>query len=76
MLAAGLGSGALIAHKTGDIGFVIGDAGIVEMPNGKRYLAGIFVRRPYNDIRGRDFVRQVSQLVYTYLEQPKLTQLP
>ncbi|MEH2277476.1 MAG: serine hydrolase [Nostoc sp.] len=76
LLAAGLGSGALIAHKTGDIGFVIGDAGIVEMPNGKHYLAGIFVRRPYNDTRGRDFVRQVSQLVYTYLEQPKLTQLP
>ncbi|MEH2286517.1 serine hydrolase [Nostoc sp.] len=76
LLAAGLGSGALIAHKTGDIGFVIGDAGIVEMPNGKRYLAGIFVRRPYNDIRGRDFVRQVSRLVYTYLDQPKLTQLP
>ncbi|MEH1932297.1 MAG: serine hydrolase [Nostoc sp.] len=76
LLAAGLGSGAVIAHKTGDIGFVIGDAGIIEMPNGKRYLAGIFVRRPYNDSRGRDFVRQVSQLVYTYLDQPKLTQLP
>ncbi|MEH2153983.1 serine hydrolase [Nostoc sp.] len=76
LLAAGLGSGAIIAHKTGDIGFVIGDAGIIEMPNGKRYLAGIFVRRPYNDTRGRDFVRQVSRLVYTYLDQPKLTQLP
>jgi len=76
LLAAGLGSGAVIAHKTGDIGFVIGDAGIIEMPNGKRYLAGIFVRRPYNDTRGRDFVRQVSHLVYTYLDQPKLTQLP
>jgi beta-lactamase class A len=73
LLAAGLGSGAVIAHKTGDIGFVIGDAGIIEMPNGKRYLAGIFVRRPYNDTRGRDFIRQVSHLVYMYLEQPKLS---
>jgi len=76
LLAAGLGSGAIIAHKTGDIGFVIGDAGIIEMPNGKRYLAGIFVRRPYNDTRGRDFIRQVSHLVYMYLEQPKLSYLP
>lgn len=76
LLAAGLGSGAVIAHKTGDIGFVIGDAGIIEMPNGKRYLAGIFVRRPYNDSRGRDFIRQVSHLVYMYLEQPKLSLLP
>jgi len=39
------------------------------MPNGKRYLAGIYVRRPYNDTRGRDFIRQVSSLVYNYLNQ-------
>jgi beta-lactamase class A len=69
LLPAGLGSGADIAHKTGDIGFLIGDAGIIEMPNGKRYLAGIFVRRPYKDVRGRDFIRQVSQIVYTYMQQ-------
>jgi beta-lactamase class A len=69
LLPAGLGSGADIAHKTGDIGFLIGDAGLITMPNGKRYLAGIYVRRPYNDTRGRDFIRQVSRLVYNYLNQ-------
>ena len=69
LLPAGLGSGADIAHKTGDIGFLIGDAGLITMPNGKHYLAGIFVRRPYNDTRGRDFIRQVSRLVYNYLNQ-------
>ncbi len=69
LLPAGLGPGARIADKTGDIGFLIGDAGMIEMPNGKRYLAGIFVRRPYKDSRGRDFIRQVSQIVYNYLEQ-------
>src|ERR687885_1158732 len=69
LLPAGLGPGADIADKTGDIGFLIGDAGMITMPNGKRYLAGIFVRRPYKDSRGRDFIRQVSRLVYTYLEQ-------
>jgi beta-lactamase class A len=42
------------------------------MPNGKRYLAGIFVRRPYKDARGRDFIRQVSGLVYSYMNQPTL----
>lgn len=68
LLPAGLAPGAEIAHKTGDIGFLIGDAGMIEMPNGKRYLAGIFVRRPYKDVRGRDFIRQVSHIVYTYLE--------
>jgi beta-lactamase class A len=69
LLPAGLGKGAVIAHKTGDIGFLIGNAGFVTMPNGKEYLAAIFVRRPYKDVRGRDFIRQVSQLVYNYLSQ-------
>ena len=69
LLPAGLGSGANIAHKTGDIGFLIGDAGLITMPNGKRYLAGIYVRRPYKDVRGRTFIRQVSSLVYNYLNQ-------
>jgi beta-lactamase class A len=70
LLPAGLGKGAVIANKTGDIGFLIGDAGFVTMPSGKRYLAAIFVRRPYKDSRGRDFIRQVSRLVYDYLNQP------
>ncbi len=75
LLCAGLGSGAIIAHKTGTLGLLIGDAGIIETPSGKRYLAGIFVRRNYNDSRAKDFIRQVSQMVYQYLEQPTLTQL-
>ncbi|MCA1994195.1 MAG: serine hydrolase, partial [Coleofasciculus sp. S288] len=69
LLPAGLGSGADIAHKTGDIGFLIGDVGLIEMPNGKRYLAGIYVRRPYKDVRGRNFIRQVSATVYNYLDR-------
>jgi beta-lactamase class A len=78
LLAAGIGTGANIAHKTGDIGFAIGDAGIVERPDGKLYLIGVFVRRPYKDIRGRQFVQKVSRLTYEYLNQPTIiqTQLP
>lgn len=70
LLPAGIGPGAAIADKTGDIGFLVGDAGIIDMPNGKRYLAAIFVKRPYNDPIVRDFVRQVSRVVYNYLDQP------
>ncbi|BAZ32880.1 beta-lactamase [Cylindrospermum sp. NIES-4074] len=69
LLPAGLGKDALISHKTGDIGFLIGDAGFITMPNGKHYLAAIYVKRPYKDVRGRNFIRQVSQLVYNYLSQ-------
>ncbi len=67
LLAAGLGKGAHIAHKTGDIGFAIGDAGIVERPNGKLYLIGVFVMRPYNDIKARHLVQQLSRSAYNYM---------
>ncbi|AFY34538.1 serine hydrolase [Calothrix sp. PCC 7507] len=76
LLPSGLGSGASIAHKTGTLRFVLGDAGIIETPSGKRYLAGIFVRRPNNDDRAKAFIRQVSQVVYGYFEQPKVSHLP
>jgi beta-lactamase class A len=76
LLPSGLGDGASIAHKTGTLRFVLGDAGIIETPSGKRYLAGIFVRRPNNDDRAIAFIRQVSQVVYGYFEQPNVSHLP
>jgi beta-lactamase class A len=66
LLVAGLGEGAHIAHKTGDIGFLIGDAGIIEKPDGKLYLLAVFVRRPHNDLRARKFVQELSRLTYNY----------
>ncbi|MDD1448975.1 class A beta-lactamase-related serine hydrolase [Dolichospermum sp. ST_sed8] len=72
LLPSGLGSGAKIAHKTGTLRFILGDAGIIETASGKRYLAGVFVQRPNNDLRAKDFIRQVSQLVYGYFDQPQV----
>jgi beta-lactamase class A len=66
LLVPGIGSGAQIAHKTGDIGFAIGDAGIIFMPNGRQYIAAVMLRRPYDDPRGRDYVQAVSRLTYSY----------
>lgn len=71
LLPAGLGPGAVIAHKTGDIGFMLGDAGIIQMPSGKRYMAAVLARTPYDDPAGWDFVREISRIVYTYLSQPQ-----
>ncbi len=76
MLPAGLGKGAVIAHKTGTLRFVLADAGIIETPSGKRYLAGIMVKRPHHDSRATDFIRQVSQVVYSYFDYPQVTTLP
>ncbi|BAZ08514.1 beta-lactamase [Calothrix sp. NIES-4071] len=76
LLPSGLGKGANIAHKTGTLRFVLGDAGIIQTASGRRYLAGILVRRPHHSPQARDFIRQVSQLVYTHLDQATLTRLP
>ena len=76
LLQAGLGKDAVFAHKTGTLGVLLGDAGIIELPAGRRYLAGIFVKRPFDDLRARDFISQVSRLVYSYLNQPSFTRLP
>ncbi|PMB01466.1 serine hydrolase [Fischerella thermalis CCMEE 5273] len=69
LLPAGLGKGAVIAHKTGTLGIILGDAGIIQTSTGKRYLAGIIVRRPFGDKRAKSFINQVSRLVYSYIEQ-------
>jgi beta-lactamase class A len=69
LLYPGVGPGGEIAHKTGDIGFAIGDAGIVFMPNGKQYIAAVMLKRPYDDPRGRDYIQTISRITYSYFLQ-------
>ena len=38
LIQAGLGAGSVFLHKTGDIGTMLGDAGIVITPTGKNIL--------------------------------------
>ncbi|MEM9136421.1 MAG: serine hydrolase, partial [Cyanobacteria bacterium P01_F01_bin.42] len=64
LLPQGLERGAKIAHKTGDIGMAVGDVGLIDMPNGQRYVAGIVVKRPHNDPRAQNLIRAVSKLTY------------
>ncbi len=75
LLPAGIGKGATIAHKTGTLRFIIGDAGIIQMPNGKSYLAGVLVQRPNHDPRAGNFVREVSRRVYNYLDHTKVSNI-
>ncbi|MDZ8187779.1 MAG: serine hydrolase [Nostoc sp. ChiSLP02] len=75
LLPAGIGQGATIAHKTGTLRFIIGDAGIIKMPSGKSYLAGVLVQRPNYDPKAGDFVREVSRRVYNYLDQTKISNI-
>jgi beta-lactamase class A len=72
MLPQGLGTGAKIAHKTGDIGALVADVGSIELPSGKNYLAAVFVKRPHNDPAGPELIRQMSKIVYNYFEPKPL----
>ncbi len=64
LIQAGLGDGALFIHKTGDIGSMLGDAGIVFAPNGKKYIVVILAKRPHNSYQGKEFIVKASELIY------------
>ncbi len=64
LIAAGLGEGALFVHKTGDIGSMLGDAGIVYAPNGKKYIVVILATRPHNAPQCKEFIVKASNLIY------------
>ncbi len=78
LLPKGLEKEAVIAHKTGDIGSVLGDAGIVDMPTGKRYIGAVLVKRPHNDYSARTLIQEISRTAYQhfkwYLPHPPLQQ--
>lgn len=64
LIQAGLNPQALFVHKTGDIGKMLGDAGIVFAPNGKKYIVVILANRPYNSPLGKDFIQKASSTIY------------
>lgn len=64
LIQAGLDPRALFIHKTGDIGKMLGDAGIVFAPNGKKYIVVILANRPYNSPLGKDFIQKASNIIY------------
>ena len=64
LLQAGLPKNAILLHKTGDIGFMLGDAGIVKTANGKKYIVVIMAKRPYNSYKGKDFIVKASKIIY------------
>jgi beta-lactamase class A len=65
LLPVALPPGAKIAHKTGDIGSLVGDCGIITTPDGRRIIACVQVARPHNDRRANELIRQVSRVMYS-----------
>ena len=58
---------AIIMHKTGDIGTMLGDAGIIYSPSGKKFITVIMVKRPHNDYHARELIQKISKIVYDSL---------
>lgn len=69
LLPKGLGQGAMIAHKTGNIGSVLADAGLVDMPTGKRYIVAVMVRRPHDDASAQNLISEISRITYDYFDR-------
>eukprot|EP00793_Prasinoderma_coloniale_P006782 PRCOL_00001612-RA len=68
MLRSSVRPGAHVANKTGDIGFVVGDAGLVTTVKGRRYVAVGFARRPYNEEAGSRYLRSVFERAHDALD--------
>lgn len=68
LLPQGLGQGATIAHKTGDLLSILGDTGIINLPNGKRYIASVLVKRSDNDPQAESLIREISRTTYEYFQ--------
>jgi beta-lactamase class A len=67
LLPQGLGADARIYHKMGETVSSVGDAGIVDMPNGQRYLTAVLVKRLANDAPAHDLIRNISSTTYNFL---------
>ncbi len=64
-----LPQGAIVLHKTGDIGTMLGDSGIVYTDNGKKYIVTIIVKRPHNDYSARTLIQDASLLIYNDIKE-------
>ncbi|MGY6529291.1 MAG: serine hydrolase [Cyanobacterium sp.] len=75
LLPQGIEPDAMIYHKTGDIGKVLGDGGIIDMPTGKRYVGAVLVQRPHNDYTARTMIQEISREAYQHFKwyQPRPT---
>ena len=60
--------GYKVYNKTGDIGISYADAGLIQMPNNTRVVAGFIVKGPYNDPRSSLLIRSMAAAMAEYLK--------
>ena len=64
LLKQGIPDSARLIHKTGDIGEMLGDVGVVTMPDGRRYIITVMVKRNWNDYSARTLINSISSVTY------------
>ena len=60
--------GYRVFNKTGDIGIAYADAGLIELPDGRRAVAGFLVKGPFNDPRSTEMIRQLAAAMAPHLK--------
>ncbi|MGB5973848.1 MAG: serine hydrolase, partial [Nodosilinea sp.] len=70
LIPSGIDDKSLTAHKTGDIGGLLGDVALVDVPNGKRYALALLVQRPTNDGRASELIRRMTETIHAEMAQP------
>ena len=69
--------GYRVYNKTGDIGIAYADAGLIELPDGRRAVAGFLVQGPFNDPRSTNLIRAMASAMAPYLKpQPAPPRTP
>lgn len=77
LLPSVIAPGSTVAHKTGDIGSLVGDVGVLDLPSGRRYAIAAMVKRPHNDGRAQELIRQIAAVVYEHFGgQPMVVPSP
>ena len=60
--------GYRVYNKTGDIGIAYADAGLIELPDGRRAVAGFLVKGPFNDPRSTNLIRAMAAAMAPHLK--------
>ncbi len=63
--------GYRIYNKTGDIGIAYADAGLIQMPDNTRAVAGFLVKGPFNDPRSAELIRKMSAAMVPFLKSKR-----
>ncbi len=71
LIQAGLPYNTQFLHKTGDISSMLGDAGIVILPDGRKYIIAVLVNRPWNDYSAKQFINEASEIVYKSISRKR-----